>query len=72
MIKQILLGLMILTVFSGCFNERGISMRYYNNCEESYDSQGYYHKKCDDNIIDYSDIKKVFTPANSEVSPKVW
>jgi len=72
MMKQTLLWLLTLIVFSGCFNERGISMRYYNNCEEYYDSQGYYHKKCDDNILNYSDVKKVFTSSDTEISPKVW
>jgi len=43
--------------FAGCFNERGVSLRYYNDCEEYYDAQGYYHKQCDKNIVDYSDIK---------------
>ena len=47
-------------------------MRYYNDCEEFYDSQGYYHKKCDHNLLNYSDVKKAFTPARSEVSSKVW
>ncbi|MDD4855727.1 MAG: hypothetical protein PHQ22_04250 [Sulfuricurvum sp.] len=70
--KQTLLWLTALLFFSGCFNERGVSLRYYNNCEEYYDAQGYYHKKCDDNIIDYSDVKKVFTSSDTEVSPKVW
>ncbi len=72
MIKHILILLIALTFFSGCFNERGVSLRYYNNCEEYYDAQGYYHKKCDDNIIDYSDVKKVFTSSDTEISPKVW
>jgi len=43
--------------FAGCFNERGISLRYYNDCEEYYDVQGYYHKQCDKNLADYSEIK---------------
>ncbi len=47
-------------------------MRYYNDCEEYYDAQGYYHKKCDDNIVDYSDVKKVLTPASTNAQPKVW
>ena len=72
MIKFILIWLFALIMFSGCFNERGVSMRYYNDCEEFYDSQGYYHKKCDDNLLNYSDVKKAFTPSNSEVSSKVW
>lgn len=43
--------------FAGCFNERGVTLRYYSDCEEYYDLQGYYHKQCDKNIVDYSDIK---------------
>ncbi|MDO9055652.1 MAG: hypothetical protein Q8M43_00895 [Sulfuricurvum sp.] len=43
--------------FVGCFNERGVTLRYYSDCEEYYDLQGYYHKQCDKNIVDYSDIK---------------
>lgn len=72
MIKLILLWLFAVIMFSGCFNERGISMRYYSNCEEFYDSQGYYHKKCPDNLVDYTDIKKNLTPSGSDISPKVW
>jgi hypothetical protein len=76
MIKQIFMGLITLTFFSGCFNERGISMRYYNDCEEYYDVQGYYHKKCGDNIVDYSEIKneikKVIAPSNTAAPAKVW
>ena len=44
-------------IFAGCFNDRGISLRYYNECEEYYDTQGYYHKRCDKNLADYSEIK---------------
>ena len=71
MIKQLLLFLAVL-VFGGCFNDRGISMHYYNDCEEYYDAQGYYHKKCDDNILDYSDVKKALTSPATAINPKVW
>jgi hypothetical protein len=53
-------------------NERGISMRYYNDCEEYYDVQGYYHKKCDKNAVDYKDVKEALTPVSSSAAPKVW
>lgn len=43
-------------VMAGCFNERGVSLKYYNNCEEYYDVQGYYHKRCDKNLLDYKDV----------------
>ena len=56
--KRYYLLLLLPIFFTGCFNERGVSLRYYNNCEEYYDLQGYYHKQCDKNILDYSDIKE--------------
>ncbi|WP_324791679.1 hypothetical protein [Sulfuricurvum sp.] len=40
-------------------------MRYYNDCEEYYDAQGYYHKQCDKNLIDYKDIKEVLQPVQN-------
>lgn len=43
-----------LIVFTGCVNKHGISLKYYSDCEEYYDLQGYYHKKCgEDDIITY-------------------
>jgi hypothetical protein len=72
MMKYTLLWLIALTFFSGCFNERGVSLRYYNGCEEYYDAQGYYHKKCEDNMVDYSEIKRMVTPAGTDAAPKVW
>ena len=71
MMKLLLLFFAVLLLF-GCVNERGVSLRYYNDCEEYYDVQGYYHKKCDDNIVDYSDVKKALTPPAKAADPKVW
>jgi hypothetical protein len=58
--KHYLLFLLPIT-FAGCFNDRGITLRYYNNCEEYYDSQGYYHKECAKNLANYSEIKEEFS-----------
>ncbi len=73
------LFLFILTPFflSGCVNERGISAKYYNDCNEYYDSKGYYHKDCDENIVEFEDVKKVFqskepSEENSAVHGNVW
>lgn len=46
-------------LFSGClyFNDRGLDTKYYNNCKETYDSMGNYHKDCDENLIEYQDVK---------------
>jgi len=62
----------VLLFFSGCVNERGISARYYNDCREYYDLQGYYHKKCDENIIDYKDIKGALKTEEPQPETNVW
>lgn len=53
--KKVLIFVFIAIYFSGCLflNERGVSTQYYNDCKEYYDSMGVYHKKCDENLIDY-------------------
>ena len=58
----------VLTVFSGCVNKRGVSMRYYNSCHEYYDLQGYYHKDCDENLIDFKTKEE---PPDTK-GKKVW
>ncbi len=59
--KTTLLFILILTTlsFTGCINKHGISAKYYSDCKEYYDLQGYYHKECgEDDIITYKEIKK--------------
>ncbi len=51
----------VLIIFSGCVNKHGISMKYYSDCKEYYDLQGYYHKECgEDDIVTYEEIKDAF------------
>ncbi|MBN2895572.1 MAG: hypothetical protein JXK05_06750 [Campylobacterales bacterium] len=50
---RLILSCIILLLLAGCVNKRGVSARYYNDCEELYDYQGYYHKVCDDNLIEF-------------------
>jgi len=48
-----------LFLFSGCVNKHGISAKYYSDCKEYYDLQGYYHKECgEDDIVTYKEISK--------------
>lgn len=55
--KRLLILLTPLLFFSGCVNKHGISAKYYSDCEEYYDLQGYYHKKCgDDDIVTYKEV----------------
>ena len=58
MYKNIIFLIITITLFSGCMNKRGISATYYNDCREYYDARGYYHKSCDENLIEFSDVKK--------------
>jgi hypothetical protein len=51
--RVLFLLLSTLMIFSGCVNKRGISMRYYDECNEYYDAQGYYHKDCSENMVDF-------------------
>jgi hypothetical protein len=63
--KKLPLLLLFPILFSGCFNERGISLRYYSECREYYDLQGYYHKECDDNLVDYTTLKEALRPVQN-------
>ena len=49
MIKLLLLITALL--FTACVNKRGISAKYYSECKEYYDLQGFYHKDCNDEIV---------------------
>ncbi|MBL0707653.1 MAG: hypothetical protein JJW00_01220 [Sulfurimonas sp.] len=53
MIKTLLL--LSITIFlTACVNKHGISAKYYSECKEYYDLQGYYHKDCgEDDIVTY-------------------
>ena len=52
MIKYLLLASALF--FSACVNKHGVSLKYYSDCKEYYDLQGYYHKECgDDDIATY-------------------
>jgi len=38
-------------------NKHGISAKYYSDCKEYYDLQGYYHKDCgQDDMITYKEM----------------
>ena len=55
--KKTLLFISFTLLFSGCVNKHGISMKYYSDCKEYYDLQGYYHKDCgEDDIVTYKEL----------------
>ena len=46
-------------MLSGCVNKHGISAKYYSDCKEYYDLQGYYHKDCgEDDMVTYKQMGK--------------
>lgn len=66
----ILISLLILS--SGCLNKRGVSAKYYNDCNEYYDLQGTYHKACDDNMVEFQDVKDAFKTKEEAPKSNVW
>ena len=59
--------------FTGCVNKHGISMKYYSDCKEYYDLQGYYHKECgDDDIVTYKEMKNLIKRKKPEPTTNVW
>ena len=58
MYKNIIFLIVPLLFFSACMNKRGISANYYNECREYYDARGYYHKLCDKNLVEFTEMKK--------------
>ena len=73
--NKLLLGtavLFLLLFISGCVNKHGVSLKYYSECKEYYDLQGYYHKECgEDDIVTYKEIKKLLKK-KEEPHGNVW
>ena len=60
-------------IFSGCINKHGVSAKYYSDCDEYYDLQGYYHKDCgDDDIVTYKAVGDVFKKKEDHSGQNVW
>ena len=59
---KLILFLITSILFAGCVyvSERGISTQKYDGCKEVYDSMGFYHYECPDNVINYDGIKNPF------------
>lgn len=71
MIKIILL-LLTIFFFTGCVNKHGISAKYYSECKEYYDLQGFYHKECgEDDIVTYEEVGEFFKK-KEEPKGNVW
>ena len=49
---KILFVALIAFILSGCYSKCGFTEKYYCDCEEWYDAEGNYHKKCPDSLVD--------------------
>ncbi|MCX6077440.1 MAG: hypothetical protein NTW78_11245 [Campylobacterales bacterium] len=66
--KKTALLLLTAFLFTGCFNKHGVSAKYYSDCEEYYDYQGYYHKECGkDDIVTYEEAGEATGKATRKV-----
>jgi len=74
MLSMKTLFLFIITIFAtGCLNKHGISAKYYSDCKEYYDLQGFYHKECgEDDIVTYKEIKEKLTIKKEQPKGNVW
>ena len=72
---MIKITLLISTIFlfSGCVNKHGISAKYYSECKEYYDLQGFYHKECgEDDIVTYKEMGDFFKKKDDTPKGNVW
>jgi hypothetical protein len=68
-----ILSIFSIIFFSGCVNKHGISAKYYSDCKEYYDLQGYYHKECgQDDMVTYKEMKEYFNEKEDNSNKKVW
>ena len=59
MTKIAILLMFATIIFTGCVNKHGLSAKYYSDCKEYYDLQGYYHNECGkDDVITYKGIAR--------------
>lgn len=56
-------------IFEGCLNAQASSYSLYENCNEYYDSRGFYHKDCKKNKLDKRKLKKSLKTLTAEVDP---
>ncbi len=55
--------------FTGCFNAQAQSYSLYQECDEYYDSRGFYHKKCPVNEFDKKEAVKTYKRLLDDVQP---
>ena len=53
-----LIFILILIIFNGCVNKKGVSLEYYDDCHLEYDLYGSYSEKCPYNVFDFKKDNK--------------
>jgi len=73
MTKYILFLSFLSLLTTGCVNKHGVSAKYYSDCNEYYDLQGYYHKECgEDDIMTYKEMGDAFKKKKKAPEGNVW
>lgn len=75
MMKTTLFLITLLTIISqtGCVNKHGISAKYYSDCDEYYDFQGFYHKECGkDDVVTYKKLHNLIKKKPKQPEGNVW
>lgn len=73
MTKSTLLLTLLSLLLSGCLNKHGVSAKYYSECKEYYDYQGYYHKECgEDDIFTYEEAGDILKKEKPKPTGNVW
>jgi hypothetical protein len=50
--------ILILLFLTGCFNQNGVSAKYYDDCHIEYDNYGNYQTVCPYNFYNYKKTKE--------------
>ncbi len=60
-------------LLNGCVNKHGISAKYYSECKEYYDLQGFYHKECgEDDMVTYKEMGEFLKTKDDTPKGNVW
>ena len=63
------LTLSIALSISGCLSANAKEYKLYTDCDEYYDSRGFYHKKCDKNSFSKKEALRALSYINESVEP---
>lgn len=67
--QTFLLLLVAITMLTGCLSANSKEYHLYTDCDEYYDSRGFYHKTCDKNSFNRKEALRTYTYALETIEP---